>query len=151
MALKLRAKPRKVEEAEMDITPMIDCTFLLLIFFLVTSKMDSSAKVNLPQARFGVAAVEKNAVIITLRLGAAGETEVFKADGPIPSALIAGNGADQETEVTAFVEDEGRTKKKTNVIIKADQSLKYREVARIMAAASKAEVEKLFVGVMEQR
>ena len=31
---------RKRDDDEMDITPMIDITFLLLIFFVVASKMD---------------------------------------------------------------------------------------------------------------
>mgnify|MGYP003325625382 CR=1 FL=1 len=32
---------KKLEDAEMDITPMIDVTFLLLIFFMVTSTMQA--------------------------------------------------------------------------------------------------------------
>ena len=39
---------RNTEDAEMDITPMIEITFLLLIFFLVASKMDSPASGELP-------------------------------------------------------------------------------------------------------
>ena len=31
-------KERKIEAAEMDITPMVGITFLLLIFFIVASK-----------------------------------------------------------------------------------------------------------------
>ena len=40
-------RPRRREDAEMDITPMIDIVFLLLIFFLVASKMDEAAAVRL--------------------------------------------------------------------------------------------------------
>jgi len=47
-------KPRRqLEDTEMDITPMIDVTFLLLIFFIVASKMDESANVPLPPAAPG--------------------------------------------------------------------------------------------------
>ena len=46
-------RKRSLEEAEMDITPMIDCTFLLLIFFLVTSKMKPELAVDLPKAKHG--------------------------------------------------------------------------------------------------
>ena len=45
-------RPRdSLEDTEMDITPMIDITFLLLIFFIVSSKMDPSANVPLPAAK----------------------------------------------------------------------------------------------------
>ena len=40
----------KREDEEMDITPMIDITFLLLIFFVVASKMDPSQTGNIPDA-----------------------------------------------------------------------------------------------------
>src|SRR6188768_4070497 len=60
---------RKLEEADMDITPMIDMTFLLLIFFIVTSKMGPKAGIELPPARHGTAAVEKNTVILTVGPG----------------------------------------------------------------------------------
>src|SRR6188768_1936042 len=60
---------RKLEEADMDITPMIDMTFLLLIFFIVTSKMGPKAGIELPPAKHGTAAVEKNNVILTVGPG----------------------------------------------------------------------------------
>ncbi len=39
-------KKKKAEEADLDITPMIDVTFLLLIFFMVASKMDPQKQAN---------------------------------------------------------------------------------------------------------
>ena len=48
---------------EMDITPMIDITFLLLIFFLVASTPDRQTAVDLPTARFGRGVSQNNAVI----------------------------------------------------------------------------------------
>ena len=40
------------EEEEMNLTPLIDCVFLLLIFFMVTTvfKQPYSLKVELPEA-----------------------------------------------------------------------------------------------------
>ena len=58
---------RPVEDsAEMDITPMIDITFLLLIFFIVCSTMSQSSAVKLPPARHGKGVDEQMAVIITV-------------------------------------------------------------------------------------
>ena len=44
------------EEVDLNMTPLIDCVFLLLIFFMVTTvfKQPYSLQVELPQARQGV-------------------------------------------------------------------------------------------------
>ena len=41
-------KKKKNEDADLDITPMIDVVFLLLIFFMVTSTMDDQKAANVP-------------------------------------------------------------------------------------------------------
>ena len=46
-------KRRMQVDTEMDMTPMIDCTFLLLVFFVVGAKLDPDAIVQLPPARYG--------------------------------------------------------------------------------------------------
>ncbi|MBL8888633.1 MAG: biopolymer transporter ExbD [Planctomycetaceae bacterium] len=60
-------KPRKrVDDSEMDITPMIDITFLLLSFFVVASKMQEQAPIPLPYAKHGEAIAAKDAVMINI-------------------------------------------------------------------------------------
>ena len=63
----------------MDITPMIDITFLLLIFFLVCSTMSQATSVKLPPARHGKGVDEKTAVIITID-GEGGEAKPLMRD-----------------------------------------------------------------------
>lgn len=46
-----KKKPR--EDADMDITPMIDCTFQLLIFFMVTSTMQGNPPAEVPKSMSG--------------------------------------------------------------------------------------------------
>lgn len=46
-------RKKKKEEAELDITPMIDVTFLLLIFFMVTSTMQGTPDKDLPPTKEG--------------------------------------------------------------------------------------------------
>jgi biopolymer transport protein ExbD len=48
---KLRRRP--LEDSSMDMTPMIDVTFQLLIFFMLTNSLAQSASIEVPQARYG--------------------------------------------------------------------------------------------------
>ena len=52
------------EEQELNMTPLIDCVFLLLIFFMVTTvfKQPYSLQVVLPEAQQGVIVEEKKLV-----------------------------------------------------------------------------------------
>ena len=59
-------KKKKKDEAELDITPMIDVVFLLLIFFMVTSTMDDQKAANVPPAKHGVGADANKATIISI-------------------------------------------------------------------------------------
>ena len=59
-------RKRNPDDGELDVTPMIDVTFLLLAFFVVVSKMDPQANVPLPVASFGYSAKEKECVTIIL-------------------------------------------------------------------------------------
>lgn len=51
---------------EMDITPMIDITFLLLIFFVVCSKMDPTQTGKIPTAENALAISAKDSAVIFL-------------------------------------------------------------------------------------
>ena len=46
-------KKRKYDEAEMDMTPMIDVTFQLLIFFMLTNSLANPAPLEVAEAEFG--------------------------------------------------------------------------------------------------
>ncbi len=146
------ARRRPLEDAEMDITPMIDITFLLLIFFLVASKMDSPGDVKLPPAKYGKPVAVGDAVIITVTdTGPDGAAAIFLGDGTTEGKLKSDNQADQEDEIAAYVEDTMAKEQKTLVIIKASRAVKHRDVARVANAVGKAEsVQTLHVAVLEE-
>lgn len=54
-------------EVGIDLTPMIDCVFILLIFFIVTTTFveESGVEVDKPQAASAVS-LEKNSILIAL-------------------------------------------------------------------------------------
>ena len=53
-------------DGDLDITPMIDVTFLLLIFFMVTSTMQATPDIDLPVARQGTGIDKHSQVTISL-------------------------------------------------------------------------------------
>jgi biopolymer transport protein ExbD len=137
----------------MDITPMIDCTFLLLIFFLVASRMDATVALNLPLAKHGGAVVIQQSVVLTVLKGNGELAAVYEGDTPDPAkAIEGGTAADQETAVTAYVERElARSSELKYVLIKAEADVKHRDVARVAKAASQAEIQQLYIGVWEKK
>jgi biopolymer transport protein ExbD len=58
---------RRPEAAEMDITPMVDVTVLLLIFTMVGSHITSGKPVDLPVAEGGVGVATDKSVPVILR------------------------------------------------------------------------------------
>ena len=145
-------KLRRVrEDAEMDITPMIDITFLLLIFFLVASKMDSDSEVSLPKARNGTAVTVKSSAVLTITPGNGDTVNVFTGNGAIDANRIASADlAEQEAAIAAYVDRMMREESKQQIIIKAEKSVKHREVARVMQACGLVDEAKVFVAVLEE-
>lgn len=148
---------RGIEGGEMDITPMIDCTFLLLIFFLLTSS-SQKAPVKLPPAFHGAEAAEADAIIITVSRNDNGEPQVFLADGTKASSEIVGSAEDQEAAIKKYLTEENAKvnkagKQRNNVLIKAAIGIKQRDMDRIEKAVAKSDinVEYLYLGISEKK
>jgi biopolymer transport protein ExbD len=129
----LRRRP--VGDADMDITPMIDIVFLLLIFFLVASKMDQAATVKLPPARRGVDIAQEHAIVVIVKKGTAGEVLVAQRDGTPFSA----NRDAQEAEIGAYVEaglsgSPPFERPMETIIVKAEGDVREGDVARVAEA-----------------
>ncbi len=141
-------RKRELEDAEMDITPMIDCVFLLLIFFIVCSTMDQQSPIELAQARHGKAVGERESVIITIGAGGVEEAPVFLADGT-SVAPLAGAPEQQREAIAAFVQEQQTKENKSDVLIKADRNVAHRDVSRVIKAVSRVEGINIHLGVAE--
>ena len=152
---------RSLEIGEMDITPMIDCTFLLLIFFLLTSSVSSKSPVTLPPAYHGAEAAEADAIIITVARNANGDPQIFLGDDDQPNHEATGSPEDQEAAIKKYLTEEnakfvtiaGQKRQRNNVLIKAAVGLRQRDVDRIEKAVVKSEVEFqfLYLGISEKK
>ena len=123
-------RPRALaNDDELDITPMIDIVFLLLIFFLVSSKMNPEQAVDLPKARHGNVVAGKESAIIVMRRGTGDQAEVMRADGsPFSLDLEQQNAEIAEYVAQSF--DQG----KKHVIIRADGAVRHGEIGRVSEA-----------------
>lgn len=141
-------RPRRPStDDELDITPMIDITFLLLIFFLVSSKLDAEQAVDLPKARHGGVVVGKESVILIMRRGTGDQSEVLRSDGgPFSRDL------EQQNEEIAVYVQQGLDAGKKHVIIRAEGSVRHGEVGRVSGAISESmeEGQVINIAVMEQ-
>lgn len=117
----------------LDITPMIDVTFLLLIFFLVASVPDVQAALNLPSAEFGVGVSRQESFVITIAAVPNGSPAVYLADGRY-GVTLAGTQSAKQAEIRAAVQAAGRRGIR-DVIIKGEREISYGEIEWIVQAA----------------
>jgi len=141
---------RSLVEADMDITPMIDLTFLLLIFFLVSSTPDKNTVVDLPEANHGVGVSQLNSVIFTIGMGGLNAAPVYEADGRVPGTELSDNLEIRNNQIVEAVE-KGFRENKTDIVVKADRNVAHREVARVIKSVSQVEGVKIHLAVLETR
>lgn len=134
---------------EMDITPMIDITFLLLIFFLVCSTPDQQSAVELPAAKYGKGISKQEAVVVTVSDEGVESAPVYLADGKIEADRLSDDPEEQAERIVEAVQRGRREEQKENVLIKADRNVAYREVERVIKAVSRVEGAKIFLAVLE--
>jgi biopolymer transport protein TolR len=131
-------KGRKSPEADLDITPMIDCVFLLLIFFMVSSTMRGNADQNVPGAKHGVGVDTRS--VSTVRIEAA---------DPAPRILLD-NRESTLDDVRAFVE-EGMQSGNSLVVIKADREVPHGFVQQVTRVVNSVEGVKFSIGVQDKK
>jgi len=123
----------KRESAEMDITPMVDVVFQLLIFFVVCSTIGRATAVQLPSAKIGIAVNPKTSTVLTLH-GVENDAVVTLGEGMDAQPLAADRDVQREEIIQAV--ERGLRQGKSNVVIRADRRLFHGEVHRIQSAAA---------------
>jgi biopolymer transport protein TolR len=132
-------RTKRSGDADLDITPMIDVTFLLLIFFMVTSTMKSDRELDIPVAQYGVGVETRLASVIVIKAG--GPSIYFGEDANAAEADI--------DDVRPYIEEAAR-EGRMEVIIKADREVPngfVQQVARVVAAVDGVS---FFIGVRDK-
>ncbi len=120
------------DDDELDITPMIDMTFLLLIFFMVTSTMEDPEALAIPESQWGQGVETREAIIMTVDI-IDGQPSVYLAD------KVDGNAVSLP-EVTAYV-SANVSPTHNVIIIKADRDVPTGFVQDVARAANDLDIE----------
>ncbi|MBI2345689.1 MAG: biopolymer transporter ExbD [Deltaproteobacteria bacterium] len=122
--------------AEINITPFCDVLLVLLIIFMVTAPLLAQGiAVNMPRTKAPEIERKKDDIILTIRK----DGQMFLGDDPTP---IAASRLEQYLKELF----ERRTTK--DLYLRADQEIRYGEVARVLALAKLAGIER--IGMMTQ-
>lgn len=143
----MRSK-RDEEDLDMDITPMIDITFLLLIFFLVSSRPDETTSIKLPKAQHGDAVSQRFSSVISVGEGGIDQAPVYSGDGKIPTNELSRDPETRMEQISQYIE-EGLADGKSDVVIKADRGVACRDIDGVLKAISKVQNIKIHLGVLE--
>jgi len=125
-----------IDSAAVDLTPLIDVTFQLLIFFLLTATFNTDAafKVKLPKASASEPATESKSIVVEIS-----EDGRFEIDRKIVD----------ESELQTRLCMAAKESQITTVNIKADQNTKHEKVVQAMDVAKACGIEKL--GILHRR
>ena len=133
MALKKTASASVLETDELNMTPLIDCVFLLLIFFMVTTVFKNPAQLQmvLPEVQNPLD-LDKRQLQCEL-----------DADGN-----IALNGKITSFDsFDAFLITEKQKTGNNMLLIKADVGTKHKNVLRLMKIAKEVQIETIAMAV----
>ncbi len=130
--------PRRRPEASIELTPLIDVVFLLLIFFMVSTSFVREARiaVDLPEAAGDAPDAEAG---LALSIDAAGG---YAVNG---RALADGEVATLVGALRPLAGPDGRS----HLLIAADASATHRAVVRAMDAARRAGIARIDIATRE--
>ena len=119
--------------SDINVTPFVDiCLVLLIIFLVVTPMLQEGITINLPYAKKSENHPDddEHAVVVAVKTEKNGEQVVFVQKKPVPR--------DQYQAEMTEIHDRMPNK---NILIKADRSMKYGDVRRIMVETNQAGFE----------
>lgn len=130
--------PSSQQDHSLDLTPLIDVVFILLIFFAVSTSFQSETglNVNLPKAKTGSSQTEKNELRVTISeegsVALDGKTDLSPED--LRREFRAAHERNSETVV----------------LVVADERASHGSVVRVMDLARQANLQRLAIATSEE-
>jgi biopolymer transport protein ExbD len=136
----MRIKSRQSFSSDPDMTPMIDCTFQLIIFFLLTLNFSSDEQcelIKLPSSELAKPAEGSLDTAITVQILSSGVV-LFGGDQMLPAALKGPLKRERDVIQTVLHRD----LKNATIVIRADRDVRTGVVQEVIQACQQAEFEK---------
>ena len=136
----MRYKSYQTFASDPDMTPMIDCTFQLVIFFLLTlnfSSDEQSELIRLPASEIAKPADSALETPVTIQILASGSV-LFGGDQMRPAALRSPLRRERETIKNVL----GRSMKNATVVIRADRDVPTGIVQEVIRVCQETDFER---------
>jgi biopolymer transport protein ExbD len=126
-------RPHRKQDVDLNLTPLIDVVFLLLIFFMVSTTFERKSEINitLPQSSTEVAEIRPDAVTIAVD----GQGRVYINEQPLVNAQLM--------TIREGIRDAIAGLTDPTVVINADADATHQSVIRIMDAARQLSLAKI--------
>lgn len=120
-------------DADINLTPLIDVVFLLLIFFMVTTTFSREAeiKLQLPEASSEEKATSPEDNMVTIQISDIGQFGVKGPDDDVPRELVSA----QVQTLRRAIERAAGDLTNPIILIRADALAPHRDVINVMDAA----------------
>lgn len=118
-------RPRPSEDVDLNITPLIDVVFLLLIFFMVSTTFDHKSEMNitLPEASKEIAQAKPDAINVAID----SQSRIYVNEKELINSRIS--------TIKEALYDIAMNLENAPIIISADKEAPYQMVIRTMDAA----------------
>ena len=123
------------EEAEINITPMLDIVFIMLIFFIVTTSFVKEVGIDVNRPSNAPVQEQKISEVIAIRIDETGQVSVQNRDVDIRA-------------VRANIESELATKPEASVVVISDRNADAGLLVRVIDQARVAGAEKVSLAAM---
>lgn len=133
------------ESVEVNLTPLIDVVFLLLIFFMVSTTFDRHAKmkVSLPEASASFEQTQEKSLVLTVDA----KGNYYINDRQVINTTL-------DTLKQALTKVLGKTSgdiKNQSIILRADGNTPHQSVVRAMDAVSQIGITRLSIATVESK
>jgi biopolymer transport protein ExbD len=132
----MKFRRRRRDEAGVDLTPLIDVVFLLLIFFMVSTTFirETQLKIDLPEASGELQEIDDEIIEITVDR---------RGDYAVNASLLVND--EMDTLLRALREVMAQKDPSTRVIITADANATHQAVIRAMDAAGRVGLSRISI------
>lgn len=135
----MNLRPEKKDNVELNITPLIDVVFLLLIFFMVSTTFDRESEINITLPEASEEVTKQQPVAVNVGVDASGQ--IFINGEPLVNSQLL--------TIREAMRDAAQGLDDPPVIISADENATHESVVRIMDAARQIDLVRITFATRE--